>query len=101
MVTEPGSAGGSSGSGANEPQPPQLADDGTLHRAEEAAFRDWLSTWRQQDLTFVPEDYAEDWKFIMEEYINKFSTMEFHELVRSEKFATSLGLDQCHCFRFV
>jgi hypothetical protein len=95
MVTEPGSAGGSSGSGSgdNEPQNPQLADDSTLHRAEEAAFRDWLNTWTEQDLTFVPEDHAEDWKLMMsmmEEYISNFSTMEFHELMRSEKFPTSL-----------
>ena len=62
---EPSSRGGSSGSGAaNEPQTPQLADDGTLHRAEEAAFRERLSAWTEQDLTFVPLDHRRDWEII-------------------------------------
>ena len=91
---EPSSRGGSSGSGAaNEPQTPQLADDGTLHRAEEAAFREWLSAWTEQDLTFVPLDHCHDWEIMMsmlQEYMVSFNTMKFHEIVRSDSFPTSL-----------
>ena len=70
----------------------QLVDASTCHAIEEAAFREWLGNWSQNDLTFIPEDHRSEWVACIDQcwhYIRNFANSELHSICSSKGFPTS------------